>query len=524
MDSTGRRPFTGKEYLESLKDGREVWLHGERVKDVASHPAFRNSARSVARLYDALHDPRYRDVLTCPTDTGGGSYTHRFFKASRSKEELLAARDAIAGWARLTYGWMGRTPDYKGSFLATLGGNPEFYAPFEQNALRWYKEAQERVLFINHAIINPPVDRNRPVHEVGDVFINVEKETDAGIIVSGAKMVATGSALTHYNFVAHNGTLPIQKEEFALVFFVPQDTPGVKLICRPSYEMNAAVMGSPFDYPLSSRLDENDAVLVFDKALIPWENVLVYRDVQKANSFFPKSGFTNLFLFHGCTRLAVKLDFLAGVLMKAVESTGTSEFRGVQALIGEFIAWRNMMWALSTAMALDPNPGPNGTVLPNIEHGTVYRVFSTVAWPRLREIVENVVAGAMIVQPSSAEDFRNPEIRKYIDRFYRGSNGYDAEKKLKVIKLLWDALGSEFGGRHGLYERNYTGNHEDIRIHALNVAKETGSAQQFHQFVEQCMSEYDIHGWTDPTWINPDDVNLIRKQSGEKTDLQSIYS
>lgn len=331
------KPITGSEYLESLRDDREVWLHGERVKDITTHPAFRNSARSVARLYDALHNPKYHDVLTSPTDTGGGSYTHKFFKASRSSQELLEARDAIAQWARLTYGWMGRTPDYKGSFLATLGGNPEFYAPFEQNALRWYKKAQEQVLFINHAIINPPVDRNKPIHEVSDVFINVEKETDAGIIVSGAKMVATGSALTNYNFVAHNGTLPIQKEEFALVFFVPQDTRGVKLICRPSYEMNAAIMGSPFDYPLSSRLDENDAVLVFDKALIPWENVLVYRNVEKANKFFPQSGFTNLFMFHGCTRFAVKLDFIAGILMKAVDSTGTSEFRGVQANVGELI-------------------------------------------------------------------------------------------------------------------------------------------------------------------------------------------
>lgn len=445
-------------------------------------------------------------MLTTPTDTGEGTYTHRFFRVSRSAEELLAAREAIAGWARLTYGWMGRTPDYKGSFLATLGGNPGFYAPFEHNALHWYKEAQERVLFLNHAIINPPVDRNRPVHEVADVFVRVERETDAGIIVSGAKMVATGSAITNHNFVAYYGALPIQKEEFAVVFFVPQDTRGVKLICRPSYELNAAVMGSPFDYPLSSRLDENDAVLIFDQALIPWENVLVYRNIEKANAFFPQSGFTNLFLFHGCTRLAVKLDFITGLLIKAVESTGTGEFRGVKANVGEVVAWRNLFWALSTAMAKDPNQGPNGTVLPNIEHGLAYRVFSTMAWTRIKEIIENVVAGALIVQPSSAEDFKQPELRPYLDRFYRGSNGYDGVTKMKLMKLLWDAVSSEFGGRHGLYERNYTGNHEDVRMSALAAAVETGAAAACKAMVEQCMSEYDLDGWTDPRWINPDDV------------------
>src|SRR5262245_29206438 len=107
------RPMTGDEYLESLKDGREVWVYGEKVKDVTTHPAFRNSVRMVARLYDALHDPRTRPSITSPTDTGNGGYTHSFFKASRNVEEQVAARDAIAGWARITYGWMGRSPDYK---------------------------------------------------------------------------------------------------------------------------------------------------------------------------------------------------------------------------------------------------------------------------------------------------------------------------------------------------------------------------------------------------------------------------
>src|SRR5690606_33462006 len=207
-----------------------------------------------------LHDPATRDVLTTETDTGSGGYTHRFFRAPRSAEDLVAARDAIAAWARISYGWMGRSPDYKAAFLATLGANAEFYDPYQENARRWYREAQEKVLYFNHAIVNPPVDRNKPPEEVSDVYMHVEKETDAGLIVSGAKVVATGSALTHYNFIAHYGPLPIGKKEFALIFAVPMNAPGVKLISRPSYQMMAEVMGSPFDYPLSSRLDENDAI------------------------------------------------------------------------------------------------------------------------------------------------------------------------------------------------------------------------------------------------------------------------
>ncbi|MFT4413697.1 4-hydroxyphenylacetate 3-hydroxylase family protein [Fredinandcohnia humi] len=504
-----KKPLTGEEFLESLKDNREIWLHGERVKDVTTHPAFRNSARSIARLYDALHDPKYKDILTRPTDTGNGGYTQRYFQADKSAEDLFKTRNAIAQWSKLTYGQMGRSPDYKAAFLATLGADPDYYAPYQDNARRWYKEAQERNWFFNHAIINPPVDRNKPIDEVKDVFVHCVGETDEGILVSGSKMVATGSALTNYNFVAHYGALPVPSEEFALVFIADMNTPGVKLISRPSYEMTAAVMGSPFDYPLSSRFDENDAVLVFDKALIPWENVLVYRNVEKANNFFAQSGFLNRFTFHGVTRLAVKLDFITGLLIKALRGTGTDQFRGVQANLGEVVAYRNMFWALSDAMALNPNPGANGTVLPNIDYGLSYRVFMAEGWPRVKAIIETVVAGGLIVQPSSAKDFKNPELRPYIDKLYRGSNNIEALDKIKVIKLLWDAIGTEYGGRHELYERNYSGNNENIRLENLVMANMTGKAAEYEQFAQECMDDYDLDGWVNKTWINPDDVSFF---------------
>ena len=126
--------MTGEEYLASLRDGRQVYLYGERIADVTEHPGFRNSARSIARLYDELHDPTTRDQLT--TVDRLGIRTHKFFAPSWSAAELLDAREAIAHWARLSYGFMGRTPDYKAAFMATLGANPEFYAPYDENARR----------------------------------------------------------------------------------------------------------------------------------------------------------------------------------------------------------------------------------------------------------------------------------------------------------------------------------------------------------------------------------------------------
>jgi 4-hydroxyphenylacetate 3-monooxygenase len=501
------RPFTGAEFLESLRDDREVWIYGERVKDVTTHPAFRNAARSIARLYDALHDPAAKDILTCPTDTGSGGFTHKFFRVAHSREDLIGQRQAIAHWARMTYGWMGRTPDYKASLMNTLGANHAFYEKFADNAKAWHKRAQDNVLFMNHAIVNPPVDRNKAADQVKDVFITIQKETDAGIYVSGAKVVATSSALTHYNFLGQNAAMPINDSDLAVMFIAPMNAPGVKLFCRASYEMAASVIGTPFDYPLSSRFDENDAIFVFDNVLIPWEDVLLHRDVERIKIFYPRSGFLNGFQFQGCTRLAVKLDFMVGVIAKALRATGADEFRGNQAMLGEVIAWRNLFWAISDAMAMNPVPWVGDTVLPNVQSGSSYRVFAGEAYGRIKEIVEKIVASALIYLPSSAKDFRNPEIDKYLAKYVRGSNGIGYKERIKIMKLLWDAIGTEFGGRNELYEMNYAGNHEDIRIQAMWGARSSGALDSMIALAEQCMADYDENGWTDQAWLNPGDID-----------------
>jgi 4-hydroxyphenylacetate 3-monooxygenase len=490
--------LTGAEYLESLRDGRTVWIEGERVDDVTTHPAFRNSARSIARLYDVLHDPELRDVLV-GTDRQGIE-THKFFMPSYSAEELLAARDAMAVWARLSYGFMGRTPDYKASFMATLGAAPGFYAPFEASAEGWYRRYAEQALFLNHVLINPPIDRNREVHEVEDVYVHVVRERDDGMVVSGAKMLATGSALTHATFVAQNSAVslePGKAEDYALVFIAPMDTPGKSLISRRSYESSAS---SPWDNPLSSRFDENDAVVVFDEAFIPWENVLVYRDVAKATGFYPASGFMNRYTLQAGTRLAVKFDFVCGLIAQALEANGTAEFRGVQAQLGELVGWGSLMWALTSALALDPQEGPGGQVIPKPEFAVLVRLFGAMAWPKVEEVVAQALGGSPIVVPSSYRDLQNAELRPLIDRFYRGSTT-DAHDRIKLFKLLWDAVGSEFGARHTLYERNYGGNHEQVRLDALNFNSRRGRLDEMKALVEQCMSDYDLDGWAaDTPW------------------------
>jgi len=162
-------------------------------------------------------------------------------------------------------------------------------------------------------------------------------------------------------------------------------------------------------------------------------------------------------------------------------------------------------------MCHNPVPSANGSVLPNIEAASAYRILSNIAMPKITEIIQNQVAGAMIVQPSNAADWKQPELRPLLDQFYRGSNGYEAIDKIKLIKLLWDAVGSEFGGRHELYERTYSGSHELTRLECFWMAKNDGTVDRMKGFAEQCMAEYDIDGWTVPDLIDPDDVSIVRR-------------
>ncbi len=502
-------PPNGAEFLESLRDGREVWIYGEKVTDVTSHPAFRNSSRALARLYQAMHEEGTREKLLVPTDTGSGGQTHAFFKVPRSKDDLRAGRQAIKTWQELVFGWMGRSPDYKASLLTGIGANPEYFGEYAQNAANWYRKAQEGVLHMAHAIVNPPVDRNLPFDQINDVVVHVERETDAGVIISGAKVVATGAPQTQYMFVAHTGA-PATKKEFALSFIAPTNGPGTKLICRPSYEFAAATSGSPWDYPLSSRFDENDSILVFDKCLIPWENIIVY-DVNRINSYYKDIRWDGQALLQSITRMEVKMTFLAGALSKALDITGAGQFRGVEAALGEVVNYRNLVAGLRDGMIETAKPGFGGAMLPNPRYGKAYTSVAPKLYSRIKEIVETVVASGLIYLNSNTEDLKTPELRPYLEKYLRGSNGLTVDDRSKTMKLLWDAIGSEFGGRHELYELNYFGSPELNNIESLAHARANGEIDEMRTLVEKCMNEYDVNGWTVSDFINPDDVSRVRR-------------
>ena len=275
-------------------------------------------------------------------------------------------------------------------------------------------------------------------------------------------------------------------------------------------------MGTPFDYPLSSRMDENDSILVFDKVFVPWENVFAYGDIDKVNNFFPRSGFLPRFMFQGCTRLAVKLDFLAGLLLKAVEATGAKDFRGVQAQVGEVLAWRNLFWGLTDAMARTTDAVDAGLraaeprLRPGVPRDGEHRVPEDQGDHR-----EHAGQRADLPAVAARSTSRCRRSGRTSTSSCAARTATRAEERVKLMKLMWDAIGTEFGGRHELYERNYFGNHESIRFETLLVAEVTGATARYKGFAEQCMAEYDLDGWTVPDLINPDDVSVImRNPSG----------
>lgn len=156
------------------------------------------------------------------------------------------------------------------------------------------------------------------------------------------------------------------------------------------------------------------------------------------------------------------------------------------------------MWGLSDAMANSAQPWGDGYCAPNVHTALGYRTIQSDAYSRVRNLIQKTVASGLIYLPSHGADFKNPAIRGYLDRYVRGSNGIDAQERVKVLKLLWDAVGSEFASRHELYEMNYSGSYEQSRLDLLTVAEHSGLTDQMKGFVDQCMSEYGLDGWLAP--------------------------
>ncbi|MFH8223969.1 4-hydroxyphenylacetate 3-hydroxylase family protein [Streptomyces sp. NPDC018057] len=447
---------TGADYLASLKDARQVYVDGDIVDDVVHHPAFAPIATTIAELFDEAADPASGMTRTDP-DTG--STVNRLFTAPRSREDLTAFREAATTWARHTHGWVGRSPDHVGAFMAAFAAHPEAFAvgerDFSANVTAFQRRLAEESLYLSYAIIPPQVSRATTAHAWdGDfVQVGVAEERREGIVVRGAQMLATGAAVADEILVSCIKPLGPEDTDFALSFVVPVGAPGLRLLCRRPY---APAATSGYDYPLTSRFDETDALLVFDDVLIPWDRVFVYRDIAGLRRQFFDTGAHVLGNWQAQIRFTVKLQFLAGLARKVAAVNGVDRFPGVVEKLGELAALVSLVESAVLAAEYTAAPDDQGLWRPGARAVYGAMGLQSELYPRVLAVLRDLVGGGVLQVPSSVKDLTSPRTRPDIDRYVFSPNA-PAEERVKLFKLAWDAIGSEFAGRHHQYELFYAG-------------------------------------------------------------------
>ncbi len=446
---------TSTDYLASLDDGRRVIVDGAPVGHVASHPAFAPIARTIGGLFDLAADPANGMQVA---DEASGRPVNRLFLPPRGPEGLRAFRAAAQVWADHTHGWVGRSPDHVGAFVAAFSAHPEAFAEergLRDNVLAYHRRIVENDLYVSYAIIPPQVSRATTAHAwEGDfIQVGVKEEREDGIVVRGAQMLATGGAVADEILVSCIKPLQPEDEDFAVSFTVPVNASGLALYCRRPYAPGAT---SGFDYPLSSRFDESDALLVFDDVFIPWKDVFVYKDVPGLRKQFFDTAAHVLGNWQAQIRFATKLNFLAGIARKVAAVNGVDRFPGVVEKLGELAGLVSVVE--SGVLAAEHTAAPDAQGLWRPGAASLYGAMGLQSeiHPRVIGIVRDLVGGGVLQVPSSVHELLNAGTREDMER-YVSSPGVSSVDRVKLFKLAWDAVGSEFAGRHQQYELFYAG-------------------------------------------------------------------
>lgn len=449
---------TGAEYLRSLNDGRVVYVDGQKVADVTKHPAFSAAARAAARLYDIAADPAMADQMTFISPQSGQRVL-RAYQIPRSHADLRAKRLASEAWSEVSFGMMGRTPDHVAGFFAGYAAVPEVFAAggqqFGDNVVKYYEKMREGHNWITYAIVPPQIDRSKPAHKQSDptLYAGVLKEKDGGIVLGGAQQLATAGIYSDYIYLSCIHPLQPGDENHAIGVAIPVNAPGLKLYPRRPFALQAT---SSFDYPLTSRFDESDCFVVLDNVFVPWENVFIYRNIEICRDQWwktPSHAYGNL---QAQARYATKLRFMIGLAMRMNESTGNASLPPVMVQMGELAALVSMVECLLEAQESLAAIDDKGVLWPNKQALYTVMALQSEINPRMIDIIRELTGAAMITLPSSVKDLESPETAPDIERYMAGGNS-NARDRIKLMRLAWDFIGSEFGNRHQQYEKFYGG-------------------------------------------------------------------
>jgi 4-hydroxyphenylacetate 3-monooxygenase len=450
---------SGAQYLEAIRgDGRQVYFDGELVRDVTAHPAFKGAAHSLARLFDVAADPANRELMNFDSPVTGGPVL-RCYHIPKSPADLVARRAMSRRWAEESFGLMGRTPDHVAGFLAGYAAKPSVFAEagkqYAENVVRYHEYARDNHLYLSYAIVPPQIDRSKPAHKQADPTLHagVVAERDGGIVLKGAQQLGTGAVFSDAVYISCIHPLVPGDEAYAFAAAVPANTPGLKIYPRRPY---AAGASSAFDYPLSSRFDEVDALIVLDDVFVPWENVFCYRNLQLCRDQWWRTPSHSYGNHQAQIRYATKLRFLMGLTKRMCEITGNDAVPPVQIMLGEMAAFATIVEAMVEAQETQATVDAEGVVWPAKTALYAVMALQSEINPRLLDTARELAGGSIIMLPSTAKDFETPEIAADLER-YIVSPGFDSRKRTAILKLVWDLVGTEFAGRHEQYEKFYGG-------------------------------------------------------------------
>jgi 4-hydroxyphenylacetate 3-monooxygenase oxygenase component len=447
----------GEDYISGLKaHPKDTWIAGRNVGDVTRDPALRRPVAAMAMLYDCQIDGELRPRMTYRAEDG--SEAGLSFIIPQSHDDLVRRREAMRVWADATFGLMGRSPDYLNTLLAAFADTPDIFAEcgarFADNVQRYYRYCRDNDLFLTHAIVNPQVDRSKSSSEQADEYahLGVVEETGDGLIVRGAKMLATHGPTADELLVY---PLPFSvrpgEEKYALAFGIATDAPGLRFICREPFDDGDQ---SEWDHPLGSRFEEPDALAIFDDVLVPWDRVFLHGNVGLANTLFARTRLQCHTGHQTAVRGLAKCEFMTALAVALTRSVKTDGFLHVQEQLGECLGYLQLIEGAIVLSEQKAERTGHGTLRPALDPLQALRYHIPRFYERMVQVTQVLGAGGLLANPSEAD--LQAEIGAEIRRYYRGADR-DAEAKIRLSKLAWDATGTQFGQRQLQYERYYAG-------------------------------------------------------------------
>lgn len=478
---------SGKDYLRSLQDGRKIYLGNKLVDDVTTHPGFRNSAKSFAHLFDLKRDARYADSLSFESDGDRHSF---YYLQPRNARDLQFRMNGHKLWADASYGLFGRSPDHVASFITGMTCRPEVFDVadhgFKNRLLDYYQYIRDDDLYVSYATHPPQGARNyssdAKAHFFKSPALHVESTDSEGITLHGMKTLATGGAFCDEVWIGNLTPLAPDRVKEAVTCAVPINSPGLSLWSRRSMEEAAA---NDFDYPLSSRFDESDCMLVCEHVKVPWSRVFTIGNVDLSRAIYMETGGHYFGNHQSNVRFWSKLQLIIGLANKISKSAGVRGIPAVQDTLGKLAAMEATIAGLIHGQIADYRPLGDGYVVVNQRY-----MYAALSWCQdnygpICATVRELMGGAIFQMPADISIIESEKLNDIFETYWATENE-TALDRMKLYKLAWDLLASEFGARHVQYENFYAGPPFLVRAHSMRLAP----WQTFDTTVDELMASY----------------------------------